>query len=205
MNKAIRGGGKIVFYLGEWSQNITTPLKMDFTQPSMIRKIALGSSFAIILDNDGAIWSWGYNEFGCIGQGLSKKVSKSPEKVHLPDGSEDLFDDVVIGDNHVIALTSAGVVFAWGDNSNKQVGIGAKEGTKIWAPARVTFQGNQEVTKVYASKNSSYAVTFDGRVFAWGGNSEGQLGLSSLVHIEVPKMIENLPYIGELVINGNQV
>ena len=196
---------KLFFIWGEWSQNITTPLKMDFTQPSMVRKIALGSSFAIILDNDGAIWSWGYNEFGCIGQGLSKKVSKVPEKVHLPDGSENLFEDVVIGSNHVLALTSGGCVFAWGDNSSKQVGIGAKEGSKIWAPARVAFQGNQEVTNIYASCNSSYAITFEGRVFAWGGNSEGQLGLSSLVDIEVPKMIENLPYIAELVINENQV
>ena len=196
---------KLFFIWGEWSQNITTPLKMDFTQPSMIKKIALGSSFAIILDQDGAIWSWGYNEFGCIGQGISKKVSKIPEKVHMPDGSEDLFDDVVIGLNHVLALTSEGNLFAWGDNSNKQVGIGAKEGSKIWAPARITLQGNQEVDNIYASRNSSYVITTEGKVFSWGENSQGQLGLSSLVDIEVPKMIENLPNIGELVINGNQV
>lgn len=196
---------KLFFIWGEWSQNITTPLKMDFSQPTLIKKIALGSSFAIILDKEGAIWSWGYNEHGCIGQGLNKKVSKIPMKVTMPDGSDDLFEDVVIGDNHVIAVSTLGFVFAWGDNSSKQVGVGKKEGEKIWTPMRVSFPGNPEIDRAYASLNSSYALSLEGNVYAWGGNADGQLGLSSLVDIEVPKLIENLPQIGDLVLNGKQV
>ena len=196
---------KLFFIWGEWSQNITTPLKMDFSQPTLIRKIALGSSFAIILDKEGDIWSWGFNEHGCIGQGQNKRVSKIPMKVTMPDGSDDKFEDVVIGENHVLALTTSGVMFAWGDNSFKQIGVGTKEGTKVWTPMKVSFPGDPDIYRAYASLNSSFALSDEGKVYAWGGNGDGQLGLSSLVDIEVPKLIENLPEIGDLILNGKQV
>lgn len=196
---------KLFFIWGEWSQNITTPLKMDFSQPTVIRKIALGSSFAIILDKEGDIWSWGFNEHGCIGQGQNKRVSKIPMKVTMPDGSDDKFEDVVIGENHVLALSNNGIIFAWGDNTYKQIGVGIKEGTKIWTPMKVNFPANADIYRVYASLNSSFALSIEGKVYAWGGNADGQLGLSSLVDTEVPKLIENLPEIGDLVLNGKQV
>jgi hypothetical protein len=40
---------------GAWSQNITTPLKMDFSQPAVISRISIGNSFAIMIDDQGII------------------------------------------------------------------------------------------------------------------------------------------------------
>ena len=196
---------KPFFIWGAWSQNITTPLKMDFSQPSKIKNIFLGSSFAIILDQQKCLWSWGFNEHGCLGQAAERKVSKTPEKVALPESTNELFTAVSIGDNHVIALAESGAVYAWGDNRKQQIGIGKQQGAKIWTPVKVEIEAASLPDHVYASCNSSYIVTADGEVFAWGNNNDGQLGVSSLVDIEIPKKIENLPVIDELVIRGKQV
>ena len=67
------------------------------------------------------------------------------------------------------------------------------------------FNGRANVSKIYACMNSSYIITEDGCVYSWGCNSDGQLGLSSFVDVEVPKKIERLPEIQELVIRGKQV
>lgn len=64
-----------------------------------------------------------------------------------------------------------------------------------------------QVAKIFASQNSSYFITENGEVYSWGQNDVGQLGLSSLVDVDHPKIIEsfrNKP-VGELVIRGNQI
>jgi Regulator of chromosome condensation (RCC1) repeat len=197
---------KPFFIWGSWSQNITSPLQMDFSQPGVISKIALGNSFSVIIDNQGTLWSWGYNEYGCMGILVDRKICKVPELVTFFEGKKENFEDVVVGNNHVLALTSEGKVYGWGDNGHCQVGVKKdKENTTLWVPYELTFPQGVIIHKIYASLDSSYAISDDGDVYAWGCNSSGQLGLSSLVDIELPKRIENLPQISALIIKGKQI
>lgn len=196
---------ELPFYLwGAWSQNITTPLKMDFSKPEKIVKLSLGESFALMIDIEGIIWSWGFNKSGCLGHGPDLKSSKTPKAIVIPDAQSAKFISVSVGRNHVLALTSDGRVFAWGENKKQQIGVGKDKGEIIWKPEEVKHL--EKITmRIYANEDSSYVITDDKKVFAWGNNNEGQLGLSSLIDIELPKMIQNLPDIGELVIREKQV
>lgn len=77
------------FYIwGSWSQNITSPLIMEFETPGKIRKLALGHSFAIMIDYKDKLWSWGYNPEGCLGLGEERRQSKVPEYVSMPHGDD---------------------------------------------------------------------------------------------------------------------
>jgi alpha-tubulin suppressor-like RCC1 family protein len=79
---------------------------------------------------------------------------------------------IAAGENHAISLNGDGTVWAWGDNSNGQLGVGTT--TPHWTPVQVnTLTRGQGITAGY---QDSFASTTVGAVWAWGDNSYGQLG-----------------------------
>ncbi|PXY87130.1 chromosome condensation regulator RCC1 [Bifidobacterium asteroides] len=88
------------------------------------------------------------------------------------------FSQISGGDYYSLAVGSDGNAYAWGDNSNGQLGNGtntdqrtpAKVGKPADAPADFTY------LQVSGGDSHSLAVGSDGNVYAWGWNSNGQLG-----------------------------
>lgn len=79
------------------------------------------------------------------------------------------------GAAHVLALTGHGEVFTWGANNYGQIGCGRdKVKGNAWNPVQVDIK--EKVVQVAAIKNTSYAVTHDGKVYSWGSNDNYLLG-----------------------------
>lgn len=66
-------------------------------------------------------WAWGDNVYGQLGNSTNGN-SSTPVAVRLPSGTT--VTAIAGGDNHRVALTSAGRVQAWGWNSYGQLGNG---------------------------------------------------------------------------------
>lgn len=79
------------------------------------------------------------------------------------------------GGAHSLAVTSGGVLWAWGVNTWGQLGNGTDE-TYRTSP---TISSVTNVSGVAASGFHSLAVREDGTVWAWGNNEYGQLGIDS--------------------------
>ncbi len=75
---------------------------------------------------------------------------------------------------HTLLVTNAGTLWAWGDNSRGQLGLGDK-GKKL-SPVQVGTATNWK--SVSAGWYHSLGVQADGTLWAWGDNSNGQLGLA---------------------------
>lgn len=75
---------------------------------------------------------------------------------------------------HALALTKDGDVYAWGTNSEGQLG----DGTHVRRERPVRVRGLSNVVRVVAGRWHSLALTADGRVWAWGSNAHGQLGIA---------------------------
>ena len=91
------------------------------------------------------------------------------------------------GDSFSVALKSDGTVWTWGSNDNGQLGNGQKSGTengeyidrKQYLPVQVITEDGAAIDRIIAvaaGANHAVALRSDGKVYAWGSNSHGQIG-----------------------------
>ena len=66
---------------GAGTARILAPRRSDFR--AQILALALGANFTVALDRQGAVWTWGANDFGQLGTGTTVHRSV-PVKVDLP-------------------------------------------------------------------------------------------------------------------------
>ncbi|GMF49997.1 unnamed protein product [Phytophthora fragariaefolia] len=88
---------------------------------------------------------------------------------------------VACGSNHVLALTVSGRVVAWGWNASGQAAAPSSEKV-VHVPAQVKMP--VQVEQVVAGGKHSLAVDSGGRVWAWGSNDCGQLGIGAEVETQ---------------------
>ncbi|WP_158587899.1 RCC1 domain-containing protein [Actinomadura logoneensis] len=113
----------------------------------------------------------GSNESGSLGDGTTTERD-APVRTRLLGGVA--LTEESGGDSHTLGLTSDGRVLAWGRNANGQLGDGTT--AMRTTPAPVRLPGGVTAIRIAAGFDHSLAVTSDGRVLAWGRNTNGQLG-----------------------------
>src|ERR1051325_8887217 len=103
--------------------------------------VAGGYEHTLALKNDGTVWAWGYNGYGCLGDSTTL-YRTTPIQVHGPNNVGFLTGIVAIaaGAYHSFAIKNDGTLWAWGYNSDGQLGIGAT-GNK-WVPVQVSSLTN---------------------------------------------------------------
>lgn len=113
---------------------------------------------------------------GALGHGEATSPVACPRLVAALSGVR--VTAVACGPAHLLALAASGELYACGDNGCGQLGLGA-EASEVRVPTLVEALRHEHIVLVDASTcgNSSVAVTAGGRVFAFGDNSSGQLGL----------------------------
>ncbi len=125
----------------------------------------------------GTLQAWGDDLRGQLGNGATGLVDK-PVTVQLPAGVT--ITAVAAGGQATLAVTSAGQVYAWGDNQYGQLGDGTT--TDSHTPVLVHLPKGTVATAVAAGDGDSLAVTSTGQVYAWGNNHYGELGDGSTVN-----------------------
>ncbi len=123
---------------------------------------------------NGSYFDWGFNRGGQLGDGL-RTNSDVPVRVPLPAPVRQVFQGGSKPDNgQTLALLTDGSVWAWGDGSRGQLGIGSTLSRA--RPVRVNFPSGVRIEAVASGGDSSYALAVSGRLWSWGGNDYGQLG-----------------------------
>jgi alpha-tubulin suppressor-like RCC1 family protein len=153
--------------------------------------IAAGQVHSLALKSDGTVWAWGNNSVGQLGNGSISPSNVPVQVLNLPA------DIVAIaaGFSHSLALDSSGQVWAWGLNSNGQLGNGTTGGSSLFPNLVVTSFGGPiftDVVAIAAGGLHSLALKSDGTVWDWGSNSDGQLGNGSFTDSNVPVQVNSL-------------
>lgn len=147
--------------------------------PSGVRVTALTSSWegsgALLADGD--YYNWGYNAAGQLGNG-STANSAVPVRVHLSGAVRQVFQGGSGARNgQSIAILDGGGTWTWGSNDRGQLGIGSVTSSAV--PVRVRVPTGVSFVAVSSGGYASYGIDRTGRLWAWGDNGSGQLGIGS--------------------------
>jgi alpha-tubulin suppressor-like RCC1 family protein len=157
------------------------------TVPGLSNVVAIdtGYKWNLALLADGTVMAWGNDEYGQTGDGTG--VLTGCECVDHPVQVPGLSGVMVIsaGDDHGVALHANGVVSAWGENYNGQMGNGTPSNTappNCYCLGVVSVGGFAgPVGELSAGGYHNIAVLGGGDPQAWGFDSEGQLGNGTIV------------------------
>lgn len=143
--------------------------------------IAAGKAFSIFLSADGLLALSGLGTSGQLGAG---DYLRAPSP--FPPFVEFAFDGwnygvkpntVSLGTNHTLAIRSLGDIESWGDNRYGQLGPDTSASPS--PTPNVQYTMTQGWLQVAGGDYHSMGVRWDGKLFAWGGNSVGELGIGT--------------------------
>jgi len=145
---------------------------------SGVSRIAAGTIHGLALKSDGTVWAWGYNAYGQLGDGTTTDRSVPVQASGLSGAVVSL----AAGSEHSVALKSDGSVWAWGVNSNGQIG----DGTSTTRSAPIRVSGLTNITSIAAGVENNLAIDRNGTIWAWGHNWFGQIGDGNTMIVSVP-------------------
>ena len=150
--------------------------------------IAGGSFNSLALTSDGKVWAWGGNGSGQLGNG-----STAGSNVPVPVSNLSGVVAIAAGNNpYCLALRGDGKVWAWGYNADGGLGNGSTTDSSVPVPVSDVIGFSGQVVAIAAGSNHSLALTSDGKVWAWGDNSAGELGNGSTTGSSVPVPVSDV-------------
>ena len=147
-----------------------TPVEVKVPAGVVPSLVAAGAEHSMLVTTDGAIWVWGANGTGQLGDGTTTDFI-TPKQV---SGFSDI-RAFAVGNYHNLIVKQDGTLWAWGTNYYGELGDGTTTSQK--SPMQVP--GMVGMADVAASLGHSLALKQDGTVWAWGLNEYGQLGIGS--------------------------
>lgn len=142
--------------------------------------VAAGYRHSVVLCSDGTLATWGYNDYGQLGNNSMSGSSVPVAVVRNGALSGKTVVSVTAGSSHAIVLCSDGTLAGWGRNDNGQIGGGAGYSSSV--PVVVTPSGvlaGKLVISIRTGTSHNLALCSDGTVGLWGYNDLGQIGNGS--------------------------
>jgi alpha-tubulin suppressor-like RCC1 family protein len=134
-----------------------------------VDRVAPGENHSCALDGNQRVWCWGNDERGQLGRG-SAAGGPTTGLVNLPARATTL----VSGSKHSCAIVQDRSLWCWGDSAESQLGFNAHD-TYFAEPAQVGV--DRDWAAISAGQGHTCGIRGDGRLFCWGRNTLGHLGL----------------------------
>ncbi|XP_065334815.1 RCC1 and BTB domain-containing protein 1-like [Cloeon dipterum] len=151
--------------------NIPTKITGKLEEQTVVQ-VACGEIHTLALTSDGQVFAFGYNSYGQLGLGVEGNFLMSslfPRKVEgLLAGS--FVTAIACRRNGSLALLKTGEVFIWGAQIDD---------TFITFPLQVLGLEGVPISRISCGSNHFLALSNDRKIYAWGNNCSGQLGIES--------------------------
>lgn len=149
------------------------PSKVSFNlnENEYITDVQAGPGHCIALSSSGNVYSWGRNNVGQLGIG-NKTNQSVPTKVNISDVKY-----INAGAYQSYAIKNDGTVWGWGSGANYQLGV-PNTGTNQ-KPNHITSLDGLNITKIVGADGYSIAVDKYGKMYSFGTNINGGLGIYS--------------------------
>ena len=170
---------------------------------SHVKQVAAANEHAMALLENGTVLTWGNDEYGQLGngtQGFERQINVNERLPKAVPGLQAI-RAIAAGGGSDYALTAAGTVLAWGDNTEDQLGLAVpgpdhcetavahypryelcseRPLPVVWTnPATGRREELGNVKAIWAGEFAAYALLGDGHLVSWGANHNGELGTGS--------------------------
>ena len=161
----------------------TSPVSLNapgvFTGKTIVQ-VATNNYNLAVLDSDGAMYTWGANASGQVGNGTSGGGVRTPYNVNASGiMAGKTIVDISVGLSVSYALDSDGVLYSWGSDLTGRLGNGGADTNEL-SPQLVDMTGvlaGKHIVSVDAGRYSHAHATDDqGRVYSWGQGISGRIG-----------------------------
>jgi len=141
-------------------------------------------NIVLAIKTNGTLWTWGANGSGQLGLGNTTQYS-SPKQV----GALTNWAKAYGGNQFAGAIKTDGTLWVWGAGGNGQLGLNNL--TSYSSPKQVGSLTSW-LSIMMNDNSATLGLLNDGTLWAWGFNSNGQLGLGNRTQYSSPKQIGGL-------------
>lgn len=168
---------------GDLNDIESTPTKIERKSMPLdelkVVQIAATDNLSAALFENGDVYAWGTfrcNE-GILGFYKDQiEIQKTPWKVPVFSKNAKIVQ-MAAGKDHILFLDENGVVYAWGNGQQYQLGRKIIERSRLRTLDPRPF-GLDNIKFIASGENHSFALSKEGTLYAWGLNQFGQCGVS---------------------------
>lgn len=134
--------------------------------------LSLGITAILMTKTNGEIYGVGVGD-GHFDGGVMGRFNyshTSPVQIDRFSGPATDWDQLVLGQTHVLSIKDNGTLWAWGNNRSGQLGIGSTS-TGASIPSQVGSDTDWDT--IAATALQSYAIKSDGTLWGWGDDNSG--------------------------------
>ena len=149
------------------------PTQASVANGFLITDITFGLYHSSFLSKNGMIGNIGANNAGQFGNS-SCEIAETPfysqigiTQTNTQNPTDVLFCDIAAGTDHMLALSSDGDIYAWGNLNNAQLGNVAYNGTYD-APEEVLYFSDIVIIGIDSCGTTCAAIDGSGFVYLWG-------------------------------------
>ena len=141
------------------------------------------------IKTDGTLWVWGGNYNGQLG--LNQSAGPSPATLELSSPTQvpgTTWLAISNLERHCIATKTDGTLWSWGYNPSGQ--LGQNDTVQYSSPTQIPgTTWNSAHGEMTGPGTKSAAIKTDGTLWAWGNNTNGQLGQNNEVKYSSPVQV----------------
>jgi alpha-tubulin suppressor-like RCC1 family protein len=166
-----------------------SPVKADLGGAVAVA-IAAEWQHVCALTRDGAVFCWGDDSFGQIGNGETTAAGV-PVPFNVPLGGP--AGEIGVGESHSCAIVGSNdtaSVWCWGDNSYGQLGAGSSAANSA-SPVQVTGLSGVAVLAI-GGYHGCVGLAYTGGVACWGKDGSGELGNNDNQDSHTPVMVAGI-------------
>lgn len=171
------GTDSIVYKTTASKRAVSTPRRVMTLCRTPVSRVASGTGFLLIIDQNGHLYTFGRNKKGQLGNGEIQDARRKPYFVEAL--THHYFVQVAAGDCHSLALASNGVVYGAGSNESGQLGLGRDIKQVVRFTPIPLGKGELRCIGIAAGPAGSMFYCDNGQVFTCGLNDSMQLGLDA--------------------------
>lgn len=172
------GLGKVANYAWPGTVSIWSPVKVVGNH-SFVQLFPNCENTLFAMKSDKTLWSWGRNKYGLIGRNELPESTTSTSSPVKAVGSNGLLSWKKLALNNAFSmwLSNLGEIYVTGRNSTGCLGQGHNNTASYSSP--IAIIGNHSFIDIAVLTASGAGLKENGEIWAWGGNTAGQLGDNS--------------------------